>query len=98
MRPIDDILHEIKGDYFGHFLIFFEGYAHEIFHGGDLCDRVLSLEKICNRLPGLYASVIQKETPSPLPVGCLTDGLTKLSQQHCVVVASCYGLVLLLST
>ena len=60
--------------------------------------QVLLPEDLCNQSPGFCALVIREETPSPLPVGFPTDGLSNLTQQNCVVVASCYGLVLLLYT
>ena len=53
-------------------------------------------EDLCNWPPSFCALVIQEETPSPLPVGCPTDGLPKLTIQHCVVVALGFRLILLL--
>ena len=55
-------------------------------------------ENLCNRLPGSYALVIREDTPSPLPIGCPTDGRTQLTSQNRVVVTPCNGLVLLLSS
>ena len=52
-------------------------------------------EDLCNRSPGFGALVAREETPSPLPVGCPTDGLPKLTWQHCVVVAPSYSILLL---
>ena len=53
-------------------------------------------EDLYNRSPGISALVIREETPSPLPVGCLTDGLPELTRQHCVLVSPGYRLILLL--
>ena len=58
--------------------------------------RVILPEDLCNRSPGFCALVIREETPSPLPVGGLTDGHPELPQEHCVVVALSYRLILLL--
>ena len=77
--PRDVILREVEGYRFGHILILLEGCARGIFHGGDPYIWVLLPEDICNRSPGFCALVIQEETPSPLPVGCLSDSLPELS-------------------
>ena len=58
---------------------------------------VLLPEDICNRSPGFCAFVIWEETPSPLPVGCLMDGLPELSLEHCLVEAPGHSVVLLLT-
>ena len=58
---------------------------------------MILLEELCNWSPGLSALVVREETPSPLPVVCLIDGLHQLTQQHYVVLAPCNGLALLLS-
>ena len=42
------------------------------------------------------ALVIREEIPSPFPVGCQTDGLPKLTRQHCVMLAPGYRLFLLI--
>ena len=55
-------------------------------------------ENLCNRSPGFCALVIREEAPSPLPVGCLMDGLHQLTWKHSFVVAPCNILVLLLSS
>ena len=65
--------------------------------GGDMYVRVLLLEDFCNQSPGFRALVFQKETPSPLPVGCPTDSLPDLPQEHCLVKAPRHGVVLLLA-
>ena len=57
---------------------------------------MLLLEDFCNQSPGLYALIILEETPSPLPVGGLADGIMELTRQQCVVLAPCYRLVILL--
>ena len=54
-------------------------------------------EDLCNLSPGFSALVIREETPSPLPVGCLTDGLMKLNRQHCVMVSPRYSVVFILA-
>ena len=54
-------------------------------------------EDICNRSPGFGALVIQEETPSPLPVGCPTDGLAELNRQHFVLIAPRYGVGFLIT-
>ena len=54
-------------------------------------------ENLCNRSPGFSALVILEETPSPLPVGCPTDGLAKLPQEHSLVKTPHHGIVLLLA-
>ena len=53
-------------------------------------------EDLCNQTPGLCEFVIQEETPSPLLDSFPTDGLPKLTQQHCFVIALGYPLILLL--
>ena len=68
-----------------------------IFHGWDTHVGVLVLEDLCNRSPGFCALVVRKETPFPLPVGCLMDSLLELTRKHCVVIAPSDSLVLLLS-
>ena len=55
-------------------------------------------EDLCNRSPGFSALVIQEETPSTLPVSCLTDGLTELTRQLCLMEALVDHLILLLSS
>ena len=57
---------------------------------------MLPPEDICNWSPGFSSLVIWEETPHPLPVGFPADGLPKLTRHHCVVVASCHCLDLLL--
>ena len=54
-------------------------------------------EDLYNRSPGFSALVIQEETTPPLPVGGPTDGLPKLTQQHCVLLAPGYPLILFLT-
>ena len=46
--------------------------------GGNPHIWVLLPEDLCNLSPGFRALVIREETPSTLPVGCLTDGLAEL--------------------
>ena len=58
--------------------------------------KVILLENLSKRSPGLRALVIQEETPSPLPVGCLADVLPQLIRQYCVMVALVYCLIFLL--
>ena len=58
---------------------------------------MLLLEDICNRSPGFSALVIREETPSPLHVGFLTDGLPEIYQEHCLVEAPRHGIVPLLT-
>ena len=65
--------------------------------GGGTHVRVLLPEELYNWSPDFCALVIREETPSPLPVGCPTDGLPELSQEHCLVEALRYGIVLLLT-
>ena len=60
--------------------------------------QVLLLENLRNCSPRLCALVIQEETPSPLPVGCLTDVLPQLTRQYRIMVASVYRLILFLSS
>ena len=57
---------------------------------------MLLLENFFNHSPGLCILVIWEETPSPLPVGCLTDVLPQLTRQYCVMVALVYRLIFLL--
>ena len=90
------ILREVKGYHFSNFLILLEGYKHGIFHGGDSCVWVLLLEYLRDGYPGIGAEIVRKETPSPLPVGCLTDGLPKLPIQKCAVKLLVEGFVVLL--
>ena len=59
---------------------------------------MLFLENLCNQFPGLCALLILEETPSTLPLNCLTDGLTQFTRQYCVMVALGYCLILLLSS
>ena len=54
-------------------------------------------EDLCNQSPGFIALVLCEETPFPLPVGFLTDGLLELSQEHCLVETPGHGSVLLLA-
>ena len=56
---------------------------------------VLLPEDLCNRSPGFGALVIREETPSPLQVGCLTDGLAELPQEHCLMETPGHGVFLL---
>ena len=42
-------------------------------------------EDLFNQSPSFGALVIQEETPSPLPVGCPTNGLPDLTRHHCVI-------------
>ena len=58
--------------------------------------QVLLPENLRNWSPGLCALVIWEETTSPLPVGCLTDGLPQLTRKYRVMVSSGYRLILLL--
>ena len=58
---------------------------------------MLLLEDFCKKSPGFRALIIWEETPSPFPVGSLIDGLPELTQQHCVLVALGYRLILLFS-
>ena len=58
---------------------------------------MLLWEDLCNQSPGFSALVLQEKTPSPLPVGCLTDVLPELSQEHCLVKTPGNGVLLLLS-
>ena len=58
---------------------------------------VLLPEDLCNRSPGFCALVVREETPSPLPVGCLTDSLPELTRQHFLLKAPGYRLILLIS-
>ena len=44
-----------------------------------------------------FALIIREETPSPLLVGFLTDGLSELSQEHCLVETLGHGVFLLLT-
>ena len=67
------------------------------FPRGDTYFWVLLPEDLCNRSPGFCAFFIREETPYPLPVGCLTNGLPELSQEHCIVEALRYSVVLLLA-
>ena len=67
-----------------------------IFGGGDSHLRVLLPEDLYNWLPGISALVVQEEIPSRLLVSCPSEGLPQLTQHHCVMVAYCNGLVLLL--
>ena len=97
MRPTLRHLREVEGYRFGYVLIDLEGYTCGVFHGGDTHVRVLLLEDICNRSPGFCAFVPREETPSPLPVGCLTDGLAELPREHCLVKNPRHGVVLLLA-
>ena len=90
-------LREIKGNRFWHALILLEGCARGVFHRGYTHVQVLLREDLCNRLLGSGALIVLEETPSPLPVGCLTDGLPELPREHCFVVALGYRLLLLLS-
>ena len=64
--------------------------------GGNTHIRMLISEDFWNRSPSFCALFIREETPSPLPVGGLTDGLPKIIRQNCVVVAPGYRLILLL--
>ena len=64
--------------------------------GGHACTAA-SPGDLCNRSPGFGALVVQEETPSPLPVGCPTDGRPDLSQDNYLVEAPRYGLILLLT-
>ena len=70
-------------------------YTRGIFHRGDTHVRVLLPEFLCNQSPGFCALMIREETPCPLPVGCPTDGLPKLTQQHSVMLAWGYRLIVL---
>ena len=54
-------------------------------------------EDLCNRSPCLCALVVQEKTPSPLPVGCQTDGLLELSREHCLMEVLRYGIILFLT-
>ena len=42
--------------------------------------------------------VTREETPAPLPVGCLTDGLPQITRQYHIMVALGYRIILLLSS
>ena len=66
--------------------------------GGDSRLRVLLPENLSNRSPGLGALVVREEIPSSLPVGCPTYSLLHITRQYCVMVASGYPLILLLSS
>ena len=59
--------------------------------------RVLLPEDIYNRSPGFCALVIWEETPSPLPIGYPTDGLTELSRYHCLMESPSHSVFLLLA-
>ena len=48
---------------------------------------MLLSEDFYNRSPGFSALVLREETPSPLLVGCSTDGLPELSREYCLVEA-----------
>ena len=74
-----------------------EGCARRVFHGGYTHVRVILPEDFCNRSPGFSALVLRKETTSSLPVGCPTDGLSELSQEHCPMGTAVPGVVLLLA-
>ena len=65
--------------------------------GGVMHVRLILPEDLCNRSPGFSALVVQEETPSPLPVGCPTDGLPELPLEHCLVKSPSYRLILLLA-
>ena len=54
-------------------------------------------EDIYNRSPGFCLSIPREEAPSSFPVGCPTDGLPELPQDHCLVKAPRHGVVLLLA-
>ena len=68
-----------RGTVLGTFLYSSKTVYVEFSIGWDLRVWVLLLEDLCNRYPGLSASIIRKRKPSPIPVGCLTDGLTNIS-------------------
>ena len=58
---------------------YFSKAAHAGFSmGGDTHVRVLLQEDLCKQSLGFSALVLREETPSPLLVGCLTDGLPEL--------------------
>ena len=57
---------------------------------------VLLPEDLCNRSSGFHTLVIKEETPSPLPVGLPTDGLSELTRKYHVMVTPSYGVVLFL--
>ena len=59
---------------------------------------MILLENLCNGSPSFSAFVIQEDTSSPLPVGCLTYGLTNLTGQYRVMITPGYRLILLLSS
>ena len=67
------------------------------FPRGDTHIRVLLPEDLYNRSPDFCSLVVWEEAPSPLPVGCPTDGLLELTIQYCVMVTMSYGVVVLLS-
>ena len=48
-------------------------------------------------MPGFCALVVREETPSPLPVGCPADGLSKLTGQYRVMVTLGHNIALLLA-
>ena len=53
---------------------------------------------LCNRLPGFCALVVREDTPFPLSVGCMADGLPELTRKYLVMVTSGHGVILLLDT
>ena len=71
--------------------------AHAGFPRGDKHFQVLLPEDLCNRSPGFSALVLREETPSPLLVGCPTDGLPELSREYCLVEAPGHDVVVLLA-
>ena len=68
------------------------------FTGGELHIQVILPENPSNRPPVLCSLVIREETPSPLHIGCLTDGLPQLTRQYPVVIASSDRLIPILSS
>ena len=60
--------------------------------------RVCLPENLCNQSPGLGALVIREETPSTLPVGCPTEGLSDITRQYLAMLLLGYHLILLLSS
>ena len=60
--------------------------------------RVILLENFSSCSPGLCALVFREETPSPLPFGCLMDGLPQLTRKYYVMVALGLHTILLFSS
>ena len=66
-------------------------------HRGDSHVCMILPENLCNWSYSLCALLILEETPYPLPVDFLTDGLTHLTRQYLIMVDLDYPFILILS-